>query len=309
MNKDVFNYLSEKAHDVTDYIRAKAEAVGSYLEDHATDIKDGFVKGTATVLTTAMLLGGMTGCDVVEQIGQPKLEQFEQLPIRPVDEIEQTGIKAEDVLALYDDLAEKCVEAHHSTTSWKDNLGDRFTDLDGQFVSITPTSSYVTKDRQSNYKLPIYTRLPYFSTSNNWILMPDSQYFNPNNSVIFDDNIYKTDLLINCNLDGDRLSSLRVDCGIYKDDFEAVLKAFNVPSFALTEEYFSSDPNASTDLIEDLKSGNIFGNTVYEGITIDRQLLQNATQEQLWALYNMIDNIIEINFNCTVPTTDENLMN
>ena len=302
MNKDVFNYLSEKAHDVTDYIKAKAEAVGTYLEDHATDIKDGIVKGTATVLTTAMLLGGMTGCDVVEQIGQPKLEQFEQLPIRPVDEIEQTGIKAEDVLALYDDLAEKCVEAHHSTTSWKDNLGDRFDDLDGQFVSITPSSNFMDEN-YSNYTMPFYAPLSYFQPSNRWIISENGEYFNPD-PTIWSDKIYRTDLDVNCNLDGN-LSKLKFNWGIYEQDLVNVLSAFNVQSFTLTEEYCNSIPNFSRELFVELHQSNMFGRQVYNPFTIDRKTIETANTEQLWALYNMLDNMIKINFECQLPDFSE----
>ena len=46
MNKNVFNYLNEKANDVADYIKAKAEAAGTYLSEHAQDIKEGAIKGT-----------------------------------------------------------------------------------------------------------------------------------------------------------------------------------------------------------------------------------------------------------------------
>ena len=298
MNKDVFNYLSEKAHDVTDYIRAKAEAVGTYLEDHATDIKDGIVKGTATVLTTAMLLGGMTGCDVAEQIGQPKLEQFEQLPIRPIDEIEQTGIKAEDVLALYDDLAEKCIEAHYATTNWKDKLGDRFDELDGQFVSISPTSS-VEIGFGDNYILPFYLQTNFFKPSNRWSTENSSPFFT--NKSFVNEDIYETILTINTNF-GDSSGKGTFQWGVPKQAYDNVLRAFNTPSVLLNKDQLEGTiPN---EFFLTIGQNELWGTEAFKSIPLTREAITNANSEQLWALYNLIDCMIELNFNSNLPQTD-----
>lgn len=298
MNKNVFNYLNDKANEVTNYIRAKAEAVGTYLQDHAQDIKDGAVKGTATVLTAAMLLGGMTGCDVVEQIGGPKLEQYEQLPIRPIEEIEQSGITAEDVLALYDDLAEKCVEAHYATTNWKDELGERFNELDGQFISISPTTINEI-GYENNYILPFYLQASVFKPSNRWSTESSSPYYT--NQKFINEEIYETILTIKQNF-GEKSGTKAYQWGVPKASFDKVLKAFNTPTTILDKETIEGKiPNAYFYQIEE---NNLWGTSAYNSVSLSRETISNATQEQLWALYDLITDMIELNFNATLPQLD-----
>lgn len=298
MNKNVFNYLNEKANDVADYIKAKAEAAGAYLSEHAQDIKQGAIKGTATVLTAAMLLGGMTGCDTLEQIGGPELEQYEQLPIRPIEEIEQSGITAEDVLALYDDLAEKCVEAHYATTNWKEELGERFNELDGQFISISPTTINEI-GYENNYVLPFYLQASVFRPSNRWSTESSSPYYT--NQKFINEEIYETVLTIKQNF-GEKSGTKDYQWGVPKASFDKVLQAFNTPTITLDKEALEGKiPNVHFYQIEE---NYLWGTTAYNSVPLSREIIANATPEQLWALYDLINSMIELNFNATLPSLD-----
>lgn len=312
MNNKVLNYLKNKthesidlikskAHTLTDYISTKAETVGTYLSDHANDLKNGATKGTALALSVATLLGA-TGCE--SQLGS--LKQYDTPPIRPIEEIEQTGIKAEDVLALYDDLAEKCVEAHYSVTNWKDLLGDKFYDLDGAFVSITPETTNEI-GYEDNYSLPFYLTTNHFSPSNLWSTEISSPYY-ANNKEFFYEDIYKTNLTVNMNLDKST-DTLTFEWGIPKSKYDEVLSALNTPTTTLNKSDLEGKiPNNFYYLI-DYK--NLWGTPAFDAIPITRETILNATPNQLWALYNLINCMIELNFNGNLPetSTEESIIN
>lgn len=292
MKGNVFNYLLERAQNLTDHIANKVGAVGNHFSEHATGIKKGLVRCTAISLTAAALLGVLAGC---ESFGLAST-QYDSPPIRPIEEIEQTGITAEDVLAKYDELAEKCVEEHYYATNWKDKLGDRFYDLDGQFVSISLVP-YNEIQFGDNYILPFFLTTDYFQLTNRWSTEPESPYYTEDRDFNGEE-IYMVLFTFYVNLDKPT-DTMSFDWGIPKTSLDNVLKTLNFPTRILVREELEG--NISPIDISIIDRRNLWGTKVFDYKAIDRNLIKNASEEQLWALYNLINDMIELNFNGRLP--------
>ena len=230
MNKNVFNYLNDKAHDAIDYIRAKAETAGAYLEDHASDIKDGFAKGTATVLTVAYLLGGMTGCGDLGFDSDNYQQKFPISTIKPIDDIEEQGITAQDVLAVYDTISLAGLKGLMETS--KDDYGSRWDCFSAQFESFGPSQQFVLTEGTDGKMI----NNPFHFPINNYI----ANHLWLNDAAISHDNVYE----LNFNYTGD-ITTTTLDrtipqFGISAHDFINIMQAFNIEPFELTEDYLNS---------------------------------------------------------------------
>ena len=287
MNKNVFNYLNEKANDVADYIKAKAEAAGTYLSEHAQDIKQGAIKGTATVLTAAMLLGGMTGCGDFGFNSNNYEQKFPISTVRPIEDIEEQGITAQDVLAAYDTISLAALKGLMASS--KDDYGSRWDCFSAKFEGITPCEQFVfTEGADGTMK-----QNPFLFPVNNYV--PNHLWLN--DSAISYDNVYE----INFNYTGD-ITTTTLDrtishLGISEQDFVAIMESFNIQPFELTSEYLDS-LDFSAPLYEDY-----LGQLVYPAFSLNREMILNANEEQLWALYNAATNSIS-NINFLEPVLD-----
>lgn len=326
MNKDVFNYLSEKAHDVTDYIKAKSEAVGTYLQDHATDIKDGIVKGTATVLTTAMLLGGMTGCDVLQQ-GQNPNETTKPPITTPVDkntptqsesglfvgtiydesdlppaiehrtedEIAETGLSAQDVLNAYDQLAIDIAKALYASNYYRDLSEDAYKKMAVQFESIG-TWEYDAPAGNGDWTIktaPFYATDPYYTAQQTW------QSFKMDYSHKFP--AVPTTLKFKTFLDGVCFTTTIQNAGIEPNQFAQTMEAFGNKPEVVTDEYLEAHVDKPEDFVK------FMDQNAYPALTISRDLINNATPEQLEALYNMLSSLHSIILDQSLPDAANNM--
>ena len=66
------------------------------------------------------------------------------------------------------------------------------------------------------------------------------------------------------------------------------MKSFGKSSFTLEERHVNQIPNMMDCYYQ-------LGQTVYQPITIDRETIKNANEEQLWALYNALESAISLN--------------
>lgn len=293
MNKNVFNYLNDKAHDAIDYIRAKAEAAGAYLEDHASDIKDGLVKGTATVLTVASLLGGMTGCGDLGFDSDNYQQKFPISTIKPIDDIEEQGITAQDVLAAYDTIALTALQKIMEPA--KDDFGSRWNCFSAQFNSITNNNLNIETENGEDKSVPHPISIPNDSYS--------PQHLWSQEDMRFYDDVY----LFNFSYSGDITNQI-VDRTVFEmamtwEDFSNIMKAFNIQPFELTQEYIDSLPYSSS------RYEYCIGEQVYPEFKLDRETILNASEEQLWALYNAATNsIANINFTEPIFTNNESYL-
>ena len=315
MNKTVLEYLNGKANDVKDYIVAKAEAAGNYLSDHATDIKDGFVKGTATVLTVAAMLGGMTACDTNEPVenpnntpgisapanpstpetnpstpGQPGNPNDNKVTLRPREEIEQTGITAQDVLDLYDEFARDAIRAFHGFPGNPIHIDE----LTGNFISLSPQFIYHPETRDKIFT-PCYIKENNFTPAHNWLTDSSHQLYNPNISDVGEVHI----MTLYVNQDGiGKDDKYLKNFAIPATEFDKLMLAFNNSQFNITNEYVQ-DKNELLGLDKHI------GKTAYNSIIFDKDLIANATEDQLWALYNAMESMYSINFYGELPQSNK----
>lgn len=261
MNKNVFTYLSGKANNVKDYIKSKAEAAGNYISDHAQDIKNGAIKTTATLLTAAALVTGMTACDTTPS-NDPQTSQQEQqnsntlypiVTVKPREEIEAEGITSKDVLALYDNLA--YLYAKNKLQPYADIRGYDVKDISAQFdnVHVCKISLKASGNTQ----------------------MVDDPFYCPIN-----DNGYLVRYNYNSAIK-DKKDHYHSDIIITQETFKTLMDSFNIAPIELTEEYWKENPT----YVESHK--HLTGKTVYPSFQFTRDIINNANEEQLWALYNV----------------------
>lgn len=307
MNKNVLDYLNDKTQNVADYIRAKSESAGNYITSHAKNIKKGAIRATATALTAATLLTGLSACDANEILVEPDIEQetttgelttemdtfvetevtteepttdsnqqeqetTENKPalpeMRPIEEIEKTGITADDVLAAMDNLAWKIFNVGYKDSTLLNP--DDINNVTCSFFSLEPTITTPASEELMPYKDPFYHLLDNYTPNFEWL----------NNKNLLND-VYATELYIKLSINGKNSLISVLDLGIAKEDFENVMNALDMDQFTITTDYLESLSS------EDLQQySHLIGNQAYSGLEIDRDLVVNATEEQLWALYN-----------------------
>ena len=253
MNKNVFDYLNGKAHDVADYIKAKAEAAGNYISDHAQDIKNGAIKTTATLLTAAALVTGMTACDKPKTDDDFNQPLYPIVTVRPQEEIEQAGITAEDVLAVYDNLS--LLKIQNIYYHKKDEWAEDWNYLSAKFTNILPKRRVFP-----SVNLKEFINEPFYQS--------------------FNGGTYG----INYSFSGaikDEVDNYSLEFNINPEPFENIMKSFNIEPFELTDEYWKENPTYAYDYFYTT------GQMVYPSFEITRDTITNANEEQLWALYDM----------------------
>ena len=331
MNKNVFNYLNEKANEVTDYIKAKAEAAGAYLSEHAQDIKRGAIKGTATVLTAATLLTGMTGCVMqgTPQQGQGNIQgqgtiqtqpqdpnapsrsesglfygdtyKEEELPPtiehRTDEEIAQTGLTAQDVLNAYDQLAIDVAKAFYTHDQYSALPDEVKNSITAEFESITPWS-YFYIDNESGDAVTVTA--PFHALNKEFEAKQQWQGYKENAGHIFP--AYSTTLNFKTYIDGVCFNQTINNIGVEQNQFEQMLSTFNKESYFMDQTTLLSKIDES----QFRKFEQYLYQNVYEPLNITRDLINNATPEQLKSLYAIIESIRSITFDQELPQQPSN---
>lgn len=286
MNSKVLNYLSDKKDNFMDW-----------FESNKTNIKTNATKVIATGLTLAALTN-MAGCSgnasneqnniaddnvIIETI--PNQDQIileeERSPfdsLKPRDQIEQDGITAQDVLDVCNNLVVMSMRTHYPASS-SENL---------EFYNIcTPTSQTSISDTHSNDTLPFY---PFYEK-----YQPYSNPLSSFNSPTFT-NVYKIHITgkttDSTNLDDASKSSYTsLPIVFSKEDFERVAKAFGLDIFKIDQQY------ASDVLLEkNIDISGYIGTKAIAGQTINRDNIMNATEDQLWIIYDAVINTSKLNF-------------
>lgn len=209
-------------------------------------------------------------------------EHFEKPVLRTDEEIAETGLTTEDVLNAYDDLAWKITEFR-----WKRDINnwgqDIEKDLSAQFDKITVC----------NPDLEPITQYPFYGI-NDYEHSFDHPWFNQELSI-------RDTYCVNFSADsvlGEQLVKTEIyNMGIFKEQFEPVADTFGKGKFIFTEEKLRSLPNR--DILEFL---DFVGLPVYYPFEITRETIENATQEQLYLLYDMCKSLYSINVNAEDPT-------
>ncbi len=326
MNKNVFNYLNDKTQELTDYIKAKAESVGNYLSEHAQDIKQGAIKGTATALTLATLLGGTTGCVMqgrpVQGTPQPGTQQTQpvdpnepsrsdgghfwgerytedDLPAkiehRTEEEIAQTGLTAQDVLNAYDQLAIDIAIAYYSSELYNGALSEEAkNNITATFESLTPQAHPYLDEKTQEENVII---APFYALDKEFLPRQFWQDLKFNTIPA-----YITTLNLQVYVDGVTFAQRIETLGVEQQAFEKMLSTFNKETFYL-------DNNFLLTKVDKSKIGyfrKYLYQNVYEPLDIARDTIQNASPKQLEAIYQMLTSIRSITFDRTLPNASTN---
>ncbi|MGN0960737.1 MAG: hypothetical protein ACI4PF_00890 [Christensenellales bacterium] len=308
MNNKVFNYLNEKKEQLSDLTEEKVTQIKAYLEKNADKIKGNTKRAVATGLVAATLLGGMAGCNRTN-VNNPSEsgsnyteptneiedgashEPFEELPVRPIEEIEESGITAEDVLAVYDKLALAIEKKRFPRENVDPDYLEAYDKETAQFESITiETYSHpqfeIDGVTMIDYQYPFFIKRNFFMIGQleEQTALEDSVY-----TCLFNYNIVNNNKYYNETFEG---------CGIIDYEFEDVMKSFNLSPSTITEDKLALGPFTDFFQLE-------LGQTCYAPIKIDRELIQSANKEQLLSLYNMINSIYALNIEGKQPEKQE----
>lgn len=295
MNSKVLNYLSEKKDSFMDWFEA-----------NKTNIKTNATKVIATGLTLAALTN-MAGCNgnpfenqnVINNenvaIGtlptqDPTISTEPSLlpELKTREEIERDGITAQDVIDLYTFLAATCL-----TCSYPE-----LTAYSSQFVEMSSphfsTSSAIQSQQQP---------LPFFPLYETYTL-PHLQYSNPNISTL--SNVYEIGVSINLS-DPSSLSceqqNLSINLAFDQENFEKLANLFNLTPFIIDQQHIDNLTQEGHNL------NKYLGLTAIPQFSIDTNYLSSATQDQLWIIYNTLENATKLNLpflNSNLPVISPN---
>lgn len=336
MNNSIFNYLTEQANQFVNRTESIITQIGEYFKTHGKQLKKSAIALALAGLTTTSAMG-MTGCQELNpdnekdkiifdspqerygddyrgnnptasteiQYGSDH-EPFEQLEVRTREEMEQSGITAEDVLAIYDQLATEMwklqnpIEKFFGTISQEeyDNISIRFESISPYLFSyeddiLDPESGeyYVA---QKHLEYPFYFRDSFYTPSHRWFdnqlshitpeeLMNSAYKSAFNISFVYDNKIYATKIN---------------NVGLYSTSFENVFDSLGIEKSIIDEDDYAF-ANQNKFFKPDA------GSTKYSPITLDRTIIENATEEQLWALYDMASTIRTINLEGKAPMMED----
>lgn len=265
----------------------------------------------ALVMTLIMATGLLSSCSKgpFDNIGNKFNVDLPEITLKTKEQITADGITAEDVLARYDVLAKKVATSLTETT---DYLKEE--DINGQFTSITVGETYIV-DVNLTANDPYYVK-------DTWVLpdvavhvaakAEDKTAFSPyltaevpeaymGHSYNVKFNYVSESFGIGCNEQVKNWS-------VFSIPFEKTMDAFEVENHKFAEEDIPEDGFTSKGKENPISSDyslpaykDKLGRIAYEPITIDRKLIEGATEDQLWALYNMADSMEMTNFEGKIP--------
>lgn len=229
------------------------------------------------VVLICIMAASMSGCGLLSSIvGNAEGKESTQMELpevttRPREEIESTGITAADVLGRLDEIMQIRTEFFYGKA--EASIVDR---VNTQFVSITP-SSLEGLEGTSGYGLSqsfdFYFVKNFLENHEEYTKEYFGAEFAPHHTI---GNVYVVNIQYWEELDGYAAKEELRDWGIAQREFEAVLEAF--------------------------------GSTASETLTIDRELIEGATDEQLWCLYDMAETIYMINMEGRLPEDTPNII-
>ena len=243
------------------------------------------VTRVVTVVLTLVILVNLAGCT------RPFIDESrftgETLPpaidIMSREEIEARGITADDVLAVYDQLA--LIAVRYFWKGTKAHIGDEFYKITAAFSDISPKRQYDTQwDSQDEIVCPYYAIMENFGGAQAW--QPEHESFN--------EEIYPITFSIDIGYEGNIFEHREfTDFGITKEEFIKIADAFSGPEFTITHDYLVQEHGKASSLVWD-----DVGKLAYPAFIIDRETISNITDQQLlWDLYEAAYNsLYRINF-------------
>lgn len=234
-----------------------------------------YLKRTTALAAVAAMLAAGTACD---EFSLPNLNtsnttasQTNKETLKTREQLEQEGITAEDVLKVYDNLAAKISEKSETYNDLYKGLKTDFVKISTPFIGFLGVRNYYKADD--------------FTPSENWHTNPATI-----------NNVYPISFQVQTQKESFSPLEDEATFGIDADTFEKLMSAFNQQSKIFKEEDFEPHHLMFKEDFEFL-----LDKEVYPYFTITRETINNATEEQLWTLYNTFESIRIINFNEPSP--------
>ncbi len=274
--------------------------------------KKSFAKIIALVLTLVTVSAAFTSCgdNPFENIGDKFSVSLPDIEIKTKDEIRADGITAADVLAKYDELAQSVAR---STMETDEFLSEE--DMRGQFTSIT-VSNRLLDDEDTWAKDTCYVKNTWFYpelADQLEATADDNSEFDPyikgENAEAYMGHTYQVSFNYVSENFGIGCNETINSWGVFCVKFEKVMNLFGVDNHEFTEddyptEGFNSGGSERTIYTDHLENNydQLLGRTAYEAVVIDREFIADAeTADQLWALYEMAESMVDVNFKGKLP--------
>lgn len=257
-----------------------------------------------TMLAAGMVAAALLSATACDENGNGnsngKVTTFPPITTRSPEEIAQTGLTAADVLAEFDKLADKYESYRRPYYDYPDDKS-QWDGYSVRFTSITPELG-VQRNQIDDFTYPfhIYHDLIDYEPGHLWFLLEKHPKYNPNVESMGD--VYTTTFKYEYTIDG-VYETFSSTFGVSGKSFESVLNAFNVQKVTVTEEKI----NEWVQAIEGLRRISLLkyrDQEVWERFDINREVIENANQEQLQALYEMINSMTTINIYGYFPEED-----
>lgn len=335
MNKNVHNYLADRDSAPQQNIENKnlitqihgalasiknggleqCKKIKNWIEEKGEQIKDALINDrsksaqsalrlfmTLSVITAMAL--NTTACDINTINGgdQQGIQGGNVQNITPItttrspEEIEETGLTANDVLAAYDELASDVFAA-----IFKEPENSYYDGYSCSFVSISPMQmDFNNGDGSfSRQTIPYYHKEDKFRPMQFWFNNEGGSFYGLNNQQI--DNVYLVSLNLQFIRGSEVIHRTNNNWLITEDVMANLMQAYDSDPFFVTQDTInaSSQPESVFCFAPE-------DDMVYQPITIDRELIKNSNEEQLTALMNAIQSMYSLNFYGKLPEPNQN---
>ncbi|MCH5183595.1 MAG: hypothetical protein J1E00_05390 [Oscillospiraceae bacterium] len=264
-----------------------------------------FAKGILIVGLLAAIAAASTGCSGMPRGASsfPDLTEadfsdglFVKLPVRPQEEIEATGVTAEDILAGFNDMLEVYYLEQQRIK------GQAIADDAGFSLKFKGIRPYNIPPRYENNPL-FYTHKEETAISLVNRYQEDGEgYFKQGELLEISGDFYLAvlDFYITVNHKVRQATTLEIH--VPSDTFRALMEVFDVEEFTFTQE--DADKLIEEDDVGGFARGYLngcAGMDVYSPTEITAEMITNANEAQLAALYAVFQDIKAINFDAVVP--------
>jgi hypothetical protein len=289
----------EALRNAKTFLSEKGDSIKEYLSNFNSPLSHKAMQSLLALLLAVSLMISIAGCgnSAGPNGGTQPPVTFEQLEERPIEEIEETGIRAEDVLAAYDAFVTKIYQA----TNYKRQNGN-VSNFTAQFTSLSTQGYEISEFNGKKYEIieegnhPYFRCLPDYDIVQKWINMPEYPYYKENIQTLH--NIYPVQInYIGTTSEYSEIKDVS-DFGISQEAMEDTLNTFNVKKTYLTQDLANQTP-------EPVSYFNYINTELYNKFEITRETIENATEDQLWQLYEMLVSLNTINFENRMPNESE----
>ncbi len=240
----------------------------------------------------------MSGCEEIKHIFNPdetSVEEYVKPTTRTEEEIVETGITAEDVLAEFDNLAWDILMQSHTTTWQKycpDDIDELMEELDFscQFKSISP-ESYDNEQGED-------TLFPFYGISTRKFINMIDYLTDDKDKPIFED-VYHAYIVTDSFTYGEVSNNL-APIGMYKDQFEPVANMMSSNKITITDEYIKNNIDGEQGSIQ--AKYKYLDSIGYSSFEITRETIENASEEELYLLYDLAKSIRILMIDSEYPT-------